>query len=340
MDLLKKLSELPGAPGREERVREFIREQVAEYADDVHEDPMGNLICLKKGKSDNPRRVMLACHMDEIAFYVRRIDDDGFIRVQHLGGFDTRNLFASRVRIQTRDGQEIIGNFNPGGKPIHIASAEDRKKIPETKDFFVDTGLTSEELREKVRPGDPVTLVQECVQMGNLVSGKCLDNRVACWTGIRVLERLKNNSDDVYVVFTVQEEIGVRGATTASYTIDPDIGIAIDVTLAVDTPGVSDDDQITTLGGGAAIKIMDGYSVSDKGLVDAFIETAESNEIPYQLEILPMGGTDAAAIQRARGGARAITISVPTRYIHTVTETAHVDDLNATVDLLEAFLNR
>ncbi len=340
MELLKTLSELPGAPGREERVRDFIREQVAAFADDVHEDAMGNLICLKKGRGSNPRRVMLACHMDEIAFYVRSIDNDGFIRLQHLGGFDTRNLFASRVRIQMRDGSELFGNMNPGGKPVHIASAEDRKKIPETKDFFVDTGLSAEELRGKIRPGDPVTLVQDCIQLGDLISGKCLDNRVACYCGIKVLERLKNNSDDVYVVFTVQEEIGVRGATTASYAIDPDIGIAIDVTLAVDTPGVSEEDQITELGRGTAIKIMDGYSVSDKGLVDQFIELAESKDIPHQFEILPMGGTDAAAIQRARGGAKAITLSVPTRYIHTITETCHKGDLEATVDLLDAFLNR
>lgn len=336
MDLLKHLSELPGAPGREEHVRSYIQDQVDPLADEVRVDALGNLICVKRGTSDDARRVMLACHMDEIAFYVRRIDDKGFLRVQQLGGFDVRNLFARRVRVETRDGEEIFGNLNPGGPPVHIASAEDRKKIPEIKEFFVDTGLSKDELEKRVRPGDPVTLVQDFIELGELCTGKSLDNRVACWVGIRLLERLSevDIADDLYVVFTVQEEIGVRGAITSSYDIDPDVGIAIDVTLAVDTPGVADEDQITRLGQGTAIKILDSYSVSDKELVDEFIRLAETHEIPHQYEILPLGGTDAGALQRARGGCKAITLSVPTRYIHTVTETLHKRDLEATVDLL------
>jgi tetrahedral aminopeptidase len=342
MQLLKTLSELPGAPGREERVRQFIEEQVKGLADEVRTDVMGNLICFKKADKSvkAPKKVMIACHMDEIAFYVRSIDEQGFIRLHNLGGFDTRNLFARTVRIQTRTGEEIFGNMNPGGRPIHIASEEDRKKIPKMNEFFVDTGLSVEEIKSKVRPGDPVTLVQEFYERGDTCTGKCLDNRVACWVGIRALQGLKDKgcNYDLYVVFTVQEEIGIRGAITSSYEVDPDIGIAVDTTLAVDTPGVPAEDQITELGKGVAIKILDGYSVSDKGLVDEFIELAEKYEIPHQFEILPMGGTDAAALQRARSGARAITLSVPTRYIHTVTETVHKKDLQATVDLLLKYL--
>lgn len=341
MDLLKKLSELPGAPGREERVREFIKEQVQDLADEVHTDVMGNLICRKhptNGSAD-AERVMIACHMDEIAFYVRRVDDDGFVRIHNLGGFDTRNLFARRVRIETREGETIIGNLNPGGKPIHLASEKERKKIPKIHDFFVDTGLSKEELQEKVRPGDPVTLVQDFVEMGDLVSGKCLDNRAACWVGIRLLEVLQDTNYDVHVVFTVQEEVGLRGARTSGYEVDPDIAIAIDVTLAVDTPGVGADEQVTELGKGTAIKVLDSWTVSHKELVDAFIELAEGREIPHQYEVLPMGGTDAGAMQRSRSGSKAITLSIPTRYIHTVTETLHQQDLRATVDLLAAFLD-
>ena len=338
MELLKILSEMAGAPGREERVREYIQTQVKDHADEINVDAMGNLICLKKGSSPDAKRVMIACHMDEIAFYVRSIDDKGFIRLQHLGGFDTRNLFARRVRIQPRKGEDIFGNMNPGGRPVHIATPEERKKIPEVHEFFVDTGLPADEVKKRIRPGDPVTLVQDFMQMGDLATGKCMDNRVACWIGIRVLEQLKNPTDDVYVVFTVQEEIGVRGAVTSSYEVDPHIGIAIDVTLAVDLPGVGEEEQITKLGEGAAIKIMDSYSVSDKDLVDAFIEVAEKHEIPHQFEILPMGGTDAGALQRARSGAKVLTLSVPTRYIHTVTETIHQKDLHATVQLLIKYL--
>ncbi len=338
MELLKSLSEMHGAPGREEHVRSFIAQQVEQHVDEMRTDAMGNLICIKRSGRDDARRVMLACHMDEIAFYVRQIDEDGFVRVQALGGFDVRNLFARRVRIETRTGDEIFGNMNPGGRPVHIASPEDRKKIPEMKEFFVDTGLSADELKERVRPGDPVTLVQEFVTMGDLWTGKCLDNRVACWLGIRVLEQVEKPAEDLYVVFTVQEEIGVRGATVSSYDIDPDVGIAIDVTLAVDTPGVPDEEQITKLGEGAAIKILDSYSVSDKDLVDEFIDIAESNDIPHQFEILPLGGTDAGALQRAKAGCKAITISVPTRYVHTVTETLHKDDLHAALDLLTRYL--
>lgn len=338
MELLKTLSELPGAPGREERVRDFIASQIAKHADEVRVDALGNLICLKRGKSKTPKKVMLACHMDEIAFYVRHIDENGFLRVQPLGGFDARNLFSRRVRIQPRKGEDIFGNMNPAGRPVHIATAEERTKIPPITEFFVDLGLPVDKVKELVRVGDPVTLVQECIEMGDYVTGKCMDNRVACWIGVRVLERLKKQKDDVYVVFTVQEEIGVRGATTASYDIAPDVGIAIDTTLAVDTPGVTEHEWITRLGHGTAIKIMDSYSVSDNALVETFIALAEKHKIKHQMEILPLGGTDAGALQRARSGAKVITLSVPTRYIHTVTETVHKEDLNATVDLLIKYL--
>ena len=339
MKLLKALSEMHGAPGREEHVRSFIASQVEAHVDEMRTDAMGNLICIKRSGKADAKRVMLACHMDEIAFYVRMVDDDGFLRVQQLGGFDTRNLFARRVRIETRDGSEIIGNLNPGGRPVHIATPEDRKKVPEIKEFFVDTGLPAADLKKRVRPGDPVTLIQEFTELGDLVSGKCLDNRVACWLGVRVLEQVTKPAEDLYVVFTVQEEIGLRGAITSSYEVEPHIGIAIDVTLAVDTPGVPDEEQITKLGGGAAIKVLDAASISDKGLVDAFIEVAEKNDIPHQFEVLPLGGTDAGALQRARSGCRVITLSVPTRYVHTVTETVHKNDLESTLKLLTAYLS-
>ena len=344
MEMLKVLSELPGAPGREEKVREYIASKVKGLVDEIETDPMGNLICRKKPSTgaEDATRVMLACHMDEIAFVVRRVDDEGYIRIHNLGGFDTRNLFARRVRIQTRDGEEIVGSLNPGGRPIHLASKEDIAKVPKIHEFFVDTGLSAEELKKRVRPGDPVTLIQEFIEMGDLVSGKCLDNRVACWTGIRVLEELKEKGSeyDVYVVFTVQEEIGIRGATTSAYKVAPEISIAVDTTLAVDTPGVPAEEQVTTLGEGVAIKILDAYMVSHKDLVDEFIALAEEKEIKHQFEVLPMGGTDGAALQRARAGSKAITLSIPTRYIHTVTETVHKDDLSATVKLLVAYLQK
>lgn len=338
MKLLKTLSEMSGAPGREEHVRAFIQKEIKDHCDDINVDAMGNLICFKKGSSSNAKKVMIACHMDEIGFYVRSIDDDGFLRIHQLGGFDTRNLFARRVRIESNDGKFHIGNMNPAGKSVHLASAEDRKKIPMISDFAIDVGMTGEEAKKTFRPGDPITLVQDFIEMGDLATGKCMDNRVACWIGMRVLERVKKPKDDLYVVFTVQEEIGIRGATTSAFEIGPDIGIGIDVTLACDLPGSTKGDEITCLGGGAAIKIMDSSMVSDKKLVDEFVDIAEKNNIPFQFEILPFGGTDGAALQRVRSGARALTLSVPCRNVHTVTETIHKGDLEATVQLLEKFL--
>lgn len=338
MKLLKTLSEMSGAPGREEHVRSFIETRVAKYCDEINTDVMGNLICVKKSKNPKAKKVMIACHMDEIAFYVRSIDAKGFLRIQQLGGFDTRNLFARRVKIETRDGRMFYGNLNPTTKPIHVANAEERKKIPTISEFAIDVGMSGEEAKKDFRPGDPVTLVQDFIEMGDLASGKSMDNRVACWLGVNVLERVKDPKDDLYVVFTVQEEIGIRGAVTSAYKIEPDIGIGLDVTLAVDLPGSQESDQITMLGDGVAIKIMDSSMISDKGLVDAFIETAEKNKIPYQFEILPLGGTDGAAMQRAKSGARSITLSVPCRNVHTITETIHKGDLEATIDLLQKFL--
>ncbi len=339
MKLLKALSEISGAPGREEHVRALIEEQIKDHCDSMTVDTMGNLICFKKGSNSDAKKVMIACHMDEIGFYVRSIDDDGFLRVQQLGGFDTRNLFARRVRIESNDGKFHLGNMNPAGKPIHLASPEERKKIPTISDLAIDVGMTGEEAKKTFRPGDPITLVQDFIEMGDLASGKCMDNRIACWIGVRVLERVKAPKEDLYVVFTVQEEIGIRGATTSAFEIGPDIGIGIDVTLACDLPGSTKGDQITCLGGGAAIKIMDSSMVSDKGLVDAFVDIAEKNKIPYQFEILPFGGTDGAAMQRVKSGAKSITLSVPCRNVHTVTETIHKGDLEATVQLLENYLS-
>lgn len=345
MELLRALSETPAAPGREERVRELIRARVAPYCDEIEVDALGNLLCTRRAtrpatRNDDqpPKRVMLACHMDEIAFYVRRIDDNGFLRLKELGGFDTRNLFARQVLIQGREG-DLYGVMNPSGPPVHIAKPEDKNKIPRVADFTVDTGLPADEVRRLVRPGDPVTLVQTFRTMGDVATGKCLDNRAACWVGVRVLEELERSSFDLHVAFTVQEEVGVRGARACAYRVQPDIGIAVDVTLAVDTPGMPADEGITDLGKGVAIKIMDSGSISDRDLVDRLIDCAESGEIPYQLEILPGGSTDAAAIQTARGGAKVVTLSVPCRYIHTVTEMISQKDLRGCVDLVLRYLD-
>jgi putative aminopeptidase FrvX len=339
ISVLKQLSEAPGVPGREERVRAILEKECAGLFDSVTTDPMGNLIATKRAKQPGAKRVLLACHIDEIGFYVRHVDEKGFVRIQNVGGFDTRNLFARRVLIQTSNDGDLVGLLNPGGRPIHIAKEEEKKKIPEISDFTVDLCLHADDVKKKVRIGDPVTLIQSFHEIGQCVSGKCLDNRVAAFVAIEAIKKLtKDPRFEVVLAATVQEEVGCRGAGPAAYTAEPHVAIAIDTTLAVDTPGVPEDERVTKQGDGCALTIMDSLTISDRSLIDEFEAVAKGRDIPCQLSILPRGGTDAGPMQRARGGFRTMTLSVPTRYIHTVTECIHKRDLQAAIDLLAAWL--
>jgi endoglucanase len=338
LGLLKRLSEAAGVPGREERVRAILEKEAKGLFDEVSTDNLGSLIATKKAGGKGAKKVLLACHIDEIGFYVRHVDDKGFVRVQNVGGFDTRNLLARRVTIQASSGEDLVGLMNPCGRPAHIAKEEDKKKVPEIVDFFIDLCLPSEVVKKKVRIGDPVTLVQSFAEVGECVSGKCLDNRVAAFVAIEALKKAKKVKYDVTLAATVQEEVGCRGAGAAAYNCEPDIAIAIDTTLAVDTPGVPEDERVTKQGDGVALTILDSMTIGDRGLIDTFEAVAKKREIPHQLSVLPRGGTDAGPMQRARGGYRTMTLSIPTRYIHTVTECIHKRDLQAAIDLLAGWL--
>ena len=342
MELLKRLTETPGVPGREERVRDVIRAHTEGWWDELREDRIGNLIgTIKAAREKNgleERGVIIACHLDQIGFYVRYIDDDGFLRIQHAGGFDTRNLFARRVRVMTARG-DLVGILNPAIKPIHLATAKDRQKVPTIDEFTIDLGLPAREVKRRVRPGDPVVIEQTTVEMGKHVCGQAMDNRISPWVGLNAIEKVRGkNVYDIHWLGSVQEEVGLRGAMVAAQNIDAEIGIAVDVTLAVDTPGAKKQDAVTRLGDGVAIKVMDGHSISTKSLVDEFVSLAKKKKIKYQYEVLPMGGTDASALQRFGPGRRTITLSVPCRYVHTIVETVHRDDLRAAVNLLSAWL--
>ena len=336
--LLKQLSEAPGVPGREERVRDILKREFHGLFDEITTDPLGSLIGRKRGASPDAKRVLIAAHIDEIGFYVRHVDDKGFVRIHNVGGFDTKNLLARRVRIQSSTGGDLMGLLNPCGRPIHIAKDEDKKKIPEINDFFIDLCLPPDEVKAKVRVGDPVTLVQEFSEIGQCVTGKCMDNRVAPFVAVEAMRKAKGVKYEVILAATVQEEVGLRGAGPAAYTAEPHVAIAIDTTLCVDTPGVPEDERITKQHDGVAITVMDGSLIADRSLVDEFEAVAKQREIPHQLSILTKGGTDAGAMQRVRGGYRAMTLSVPTRYIHTVTECVSKKDLQSSIDLLAAWL--
>jgi putative aminopeptidase FrvX len=339
-DLLRRLSEAPGVPGREDRVRDLIEATLTEDGRTdlrTRVDPLGNLIVEVDGPADAPL-VMVSAHMDEIGFVVRHVDDKGFLRVQNFGGFDVRNLFARLVTVHGRDGESRTGVLNPGVKPVHIASAEDRKKIPELREFVIDLGLPSDDDKARVRVGDMVTLRQPFEDLGDVVVGKALDDRSGCWILVETLRRLREPAVRLVAVFSVQEEVGLRGAMTSAFAVAPDVGVALDTTLAVDTPGTPTEEAITRLGEGVAIKVSDSASISQPWLVDALTALAEADGIPHQFEVLPLGGTDAGAIQKSRAGVPSVTLSIPSRYVHTVTEMAAKRDLEAGVALLTAFL--
>ncbi len=342
MKFLKELTETPGVPGREERVRELIKRHTKDWWDELREDNMGNIIGLVKAaarkRGQKEKAVILACHIDQIGFYVRFVDDNGFLRIMQLGGFDNRTLFSRRVKVLAAGG-DLTGILNPATKPVHVLPAEERKKIPEISEFMVDLGLPAEQVKKLVRIGDPIVLEQTTVEVGCNVCGQAMDNRISPWVALNAIKKAKGkNVYDIYFVGTAQEEVGVRGAQVASQNIEAEVGIAIDVTLAVDTPGGSKEDAISRLGDGVAIKVMDSYSISTRSLFDEFVALAEKKKIKHQIEILPLGGTDAGALQRFGQPRRALTLSVPCRYVHTVVETVNKDDLNATVDLLAAWL--
>jgi len=335
IELLKRLTETPGIAGREERISEVVKKEMEEICDEVRSDALGNLIGLKKGSGNG--KIMLAGHMDEIGFIVKHIDDKGFIRLQPVGGFDPRTLMGQRVVVHGKE--DLIGNLAPATSPVHILTEEEKKKQLQIKDFFVDLGLPPEQVKEMVEMGDPVTLRQEFVQVGNSFSNKAMDDRVGVLVMLEAARKLKQHQANIYLAATVQEEVGLRGALTSAYGIVPDLGIALDVTLAADYPGAQEPEYVTRLGEGVAIKIMDSASISDHKLVKRLKEIAREEEIPYQMEILPRGGTDAGAIQKTQAGVPVATLSVPCRYVHTVNEMVSQKDLEATINLLASFLS-
>jgi tetrahedral aminopeptidase len=349
VDLLKRLCEIPGVPGREERVREFIEKEIDGLFDEIEVDPMGSLICTRKatrkgrGRAAKPV-VLIAAHMDEIGFYVRHVDDDGFLWLNAAGGFDPRNLFSRRVLVCTDSGDHV-GVMNPGGKPIHISSPEERSRVPAVEDFFIDLGMPADKVKKTVKIGDYVVMHEPFLEQPESVVSKALDNRFACWTAIEAVRKLDRargaagkHGCDIVVAFTVQEEVGLRGAVVAANRGGADYGIGLDVTLSCDTPGVPTTQRVTRQGDGAAVMVQDSSMISDYQLVDEFCAVARKHRIPHQRCILGRGGQDGAAIQRSGGGARCVALTSGTRYIHTVTESMRKSDAEAAVDLLAAWL--
>ena len=336
VDLLAKICEAPGAPGFEIKIRELVLKELKGLADEVRIDRMGNVVALKKGK-DSSKKAMAAAHMDEIGFIVTHIDDNGFVRFNPLGGFDPKTLTAQRVLIHGK--KDVLGVM--GCKPIHIMTPEERGAKLNLDDYFIDTGLTKKQLEKIIDVGSPITRERHLVELGDCVNVKSLDNRASVFLLLETLRTLKKSrrkpAYDFYAVFTVQEEIGIRGANVSALEIQPDFGFGLDTTIACDTPGVPAQKKITSLGEGTAIKIMDSSVVCDYRMVEFMKKTAKEKKIKWQPEILHAGGTDTAGLQRmSPGGSIAGAISIPTRYVHQVIETCHKDDIENGIKLLAA----
>ncbi|QCJ47632.1 M42 family metallopeptidase [Haloprofundus sp. MHR1] len=332
-ELLQELTETSGVPGYEDRIRELVRRELEASTDRVTSDAMGNVVGTIEGESDYS--VAVAAHMDEIGFMVRHITDEGFLQLDPLGGFDARVLRAQRVTVHTEDG-DLPGVI--GSVPPHTLSEEQREEKDRVEDVHVDLGRSGDDVRERVSRGDLVTMDQTTVELGDHVTGKALDDRICVFAMLEAARRIENPEVTIHFAATVQEEVGLRGATALGGDLDPDLAVALDVTVANDVPEFDDADYVTELGDGTAIKLKDSSVITNPKVHRRLRSVAEDEEIPYQLEILPAGGTDTAGFQNTRGAKPVGALSVPTRYLHTVTESAHVDDVSATIDLLTAFL--
>ena len=333
--LLRRLIETPGVPGREEQQRRIAHDELGPLIDEVRTDSLGSVIGTKRGHDDV--RVMIAAHTDEIGFLVKYIDDKGFLRLQTLGGHDPANMVSQRVIVTTADGTALRGALQPARKPPHL-SRDEEQKPPKADDFFVDLGMGAQEVKEAVRVGDYVTMDRTLERVGDNYVGKAMDDRIGVFVMIEALRALGEHDATIFAAATSQEEVGLRGAEASGSALAPTVVVALDVTLAVDVPGGGDENAVTELGKGVALKIMDGYSISHPKLVEHFRRVAEREGITHQMEILPSGGTDAGGVQRLHGGIPAITLSVPCRYVHTPNEMVSAADVQACITLLARYL--
>lgn len=331
--ILKTLCELPGVSGREGAVRQFVQKQLAACADDVRTDALGNLIAFKKGSSD--KNLLWAAHMDEVGLMIHFIDERGFLRFVPVGGIDPRTLLVQRVRIQTKNGP-LLGII--GTKPAHITTEADRSRAVGMGELFIDTGLSAEQVKQRVSLGDVAVLDRPYEEFGDgLVTAKALDNRAGVFVQLEAFKALKNPLWNVYAVFTVQEEVGLRGAVTAAYGVQQShAALCIDTTAAADIPACRPQDYITVLGGGVGLTALDARTITPQGLLNALQDLCRKENISSQVRIAPRGGNDAGAIHLSKTGVPTCGLSIPTRYIHSNVEVVSKADMQAALHLVTA----
>ncbi len=322
MELLKRLTQVSAPSGNEEGIRALIADELSAYVDEIKTDALGNLIVRKKG---NGKKLMLAAHTDEIGIMATFIEDSGFVRFAGIGGVNVHNAIGARVRF-------LNGT-------VGVVYYEEKKSAKDAKisDLYIDIGAENAQAAGAlVGIGDAAVFMGGFEQTENAVISKALDDRVGCYVLIQALKAAKGCPNDVYAVFTAQEELGLRGATVSAYGVDPDMGIAIDVTDTGDTPG--SELMSVKLGGGAAIKVRDSRLLAHKKVRELLIRLAQEKGIPYQLEVLQRGGTDAGAISLTRSGVPCGVVSIPTRYVHSPSEMASMGDISACIRLLCAVI--
>jgi endoglucanase len=337
MELLRALSDAPGVSGFEDRVQEIVAAELATICDEGWTDRIGNVIGLKRAvgvpEGRVPLKVMIAAHVDEIGFMVKHIDREGFVRFMPIGGFDPRTLIAQRVIIHGE--VEVKGVIAP--QPNWILREQDRNSVLDAGELVIDVGLSRPEIARVVTVGDVISLAQPFEELNDeVVVGRNFDDRVGVYVMLEAMKRMCDSQADIYAVATVQEEVGLRGVPTAAYAIEPDIGIAIDGSLASDVPYAQAHDKHCTMGAGTGIYVMDKRTISDRRLVRFLVRLAEEHGIEYQMNL--GGGTDAAIIQRHKTGARVCTIGAPTRYMHTTAQMCSKRDIENTIRLLVAFM--
>jgi endoglucanase len=329
--LLKKIIDASGVSGYEKDIARIMQGELKRSCDAVEIDNFGNVIA-RKGKGK--KKIMLAAHMDEIGFMVKHITKEGYINFIKVGGIDDRVLPGQRVIIKSKTGS-YLGVI--GTKPPHLQKEEDKKHPLKYEDMFIDIGCSSrEEAKKKIEVGDVAIFEPNSgVLNGKLCYGKAIDDRIGCYALIKIMEKLKANAE-VYAVATGQEEVGLKGARTAAFKIDPDYAIAIDTTIAGDTPQITERESSLKLGNGVAITIIEasgrGVIVNEK-IKELLIDTAKKNKIKYQVDVIEGGMTDGAIIYMNREGVPTGVLSIPTRYIHSPTGVFNIDDVNAAVEL-------
>jgi len=342
LELLKEITDAPGVSGYEREVRNVIKKYMTGIAE-IECDNLGSIICKKTGGSDKPR-IMMAGHMDEIGFMVKLITDEGFIKFSPLGGWWNQVMLSQRVIIKTSKG-DVPGII--GSKPPHILSDEERNKVVDRKDMFIDVGAKdAEEAREVfgIRQGDPIIPDSpfQILKNGKAYLAKAWDDRIGCALFIDVIRSFASDEhpNTIYGVGTVQEEVGLRGARTSAWMVQPDVGIALEVGIASDVPGGKKEDSQEMVGKGPAILLYDSSMIPNLKLRDLFIDTAKEQNIPFQVDVMERGGTDAGSIHVTMKGVPSIVIGVPCRYIHSHSGIIHRDDYDNTVKLLIAIIKK